>query len=70
MLKMPRIQAGKIEGSVASLMLLVCFFSSERASGLWFEREANRHRTPLEIRAAWEANEDEEGELKEFYEAC
>ena len=47
-----------------------CFSSSERASGLWFEREVNRHRTPLEIQAAWEANEDEEGELKEFYEAC
>ena len=46
------------------------FFSSEKPSVLWFERESNRHRTPLEIRAAWEANEDEEGELKEFYEAC
>ena len=43
-----------------------CFFSSEKVSVLWFERESNRHRTHLEIRAAWEANEDEEGELKEF----
>ena len=47
-----------------------CVFPSERAAGLWFGREANRHGTPLQIKTAWEANEDEMRELKDFYEAC
>jgi len=47
-----------------------CVFPSERAAGLWFQREASRHGTPLQIQTAWEANDNEMRELKEFYEAC
>ena len=47
-----------------------CVFPSERAAGLWFGREANRHGTPLQIQTAWEANANEMGELKKFYDDC
>ena len=47
-----------------------CVFPSERAAGLWFQREANRHGTPLLIKKAWEVNDNEMRELKDFYEAC
>ena len=47
-----------------------CVFPSERAAGLWFGREANRHGIPMQIKTAWETNEIEMRELKDFYEAC
>ena len=47
-----------------------CVFPSERAAGLWFQREANRHGTPLQIQTAWEANDIEMRELKKFYDDC
>ena len=47
-----------------------CVFPSERAAGLWFQGEANRHGSPLQIKTAWEANDNEMRKLKEFYEAC
>ena len=47
-----------------------CVFPSERAAGLWFQREASRHGTPLQIQTAWEANDIEMRELKKFYDDC
>ena len=47
-----------------------CVFPSERAAGLWFQREASRHGTPLQIKTVWEANENEMRELKKFYDGC
>ena len=47
-----------------------CVFPSERAAGLWFQREANRHGSPLQIKTAWEANDNEMRELKKFYDDC
>ena len=47
-----------------------CVFPSEKAAGLWFQREANRHGTPLQIKTAWEANDIEMRELKKFYDDC
>ena len=47
-----------------------CVFPSERAAGLWFGKEANRHGTPLQIKTAWEASDNEMRELKKFYDYC
>ena len=47
-----------------------CVFPSARAAELWFGKEANRHGTPLQIQTAWEVNDNEMRELKDFYEAC
>ena len=47
-----------------------CVFPSARAAGLWFQREASRHGTPLQIQTAWEANDIEMRELKKFYDDC
>ena len=65
---LPRIPVKALSAEEFDSDYTDCVFPNARAAGLWFGREANRHGTPLQIKTAWEANEDEMRELKEFYE--